>query len=207
MARRILAALLMGGAALFLPATTVLAHEGGEEATILVEPASVTAGGTVLVAGTNLEPDSKRVLLLKGENVIVEFGSVATDGEGMLSRELTIPAHLPSGVYQLQAIGDETLVAELKIQAVQAAAGNLATPTPEQPVAGPAAEAGGSMPEPQDRTVPTPVSRPDETVVSDPRPRSGLDLAAIVALAALIGGLGAVLVLRAERIGSPARRP
>ena len=98
----------------------VMAHEGSGEAKIEVEPSSVTAGDTIVLAGSGLEPDSDRVLVLAGEGLTVEFGSVKTDAEGMFSTELTIPNHLPSGNYELQAIGDETLTTAL---AVAAAAG------------------------------------------------------------------------------------
>ena len=100
--------------------TVALAHAGTGEAKIEVEPPSVTAGQTVILAGSGLEPDNDRVLVLAGEGLTVEFGTVKTDAEGMFSKELTIPNHLPSGNYELQAIGDETLTAPL---AVTAAAG------------------------------------------------------------------------------------
>lgn len=88
------------------------------DAGITVEPSEVTAGGTILLAGSDLEPDDERVLVLQGEDVTVDLGTATTDADGMLGLELTIPAHLPTGVYRLQAIGDETLSVELKITAV-----------------------------------------------------------------------------------------
>ena len=97
-----------------------MAHEGEEG--LEVEPSSVTAGDTVVLAGSGLEPDDERVLLLAGESLIVEFGTVTTDAEGMFSIELTIPSHLPSGNYELRAIGDETLTTPL---GVTAAAGGV----------------------------------------------------------------------------------
>ncbi len=110
-----------------MPAGPVFAHGAGAEAALTVEPAAVTAGDTVLLAGSNLEPNDERVLLLKGENIAVDLGTATTDAEGMLSAEVKIPDHLPSGVYQLQAIGDETLEVELK---VTAAAGGAAGESP-----------------------------------------------------------------------------
>lgn len=101
-------------------AVTVAAHSGTGEATIQAEPPSLTAGGSVVLAGSGLEPNNERVLVLAGEGLTVEFGSVTTDAEGMFSKELTIPSHLPSGNYELRAIGDETLTTTL---AVTAAAG------------------------------------------------------------------------------------
>lgn len=109
-------------------ALTVTAHEGTGEPMIEVEPSSLTAGDTVVLAGSGLEPDSDRVLVLAGEGLTVEFGTVKTDAEGMFSKELTIPSHLPSGNYELRAIGDETLTASLAVTA--AAGGAEAAPAP-----------------------------------------------------------------------------
>ena len=101
--------------------TVALAHAGTGEAKIEVEPPSVTAGQTVILAGSGLEPDNDRVLVLAGEGLTVEFGTVKTDAEGMFSKELAIPNHLPSGNYELQAIGDETLTAPLTVKAAAGA--------------------------------------------------------------------------------------
>ena len=103
-----------------------MAHEGEGGETLEVEPSSVTAGDTVVLAGSGLEPDSDRVLVLVGEQLTVELGTVTTDGEGMFSTELAIPNHLPSGTYELRAIGDETLTTPL---AITAATGAAAPPT------------------------------------------------------------------------------
>ena len=100
----------------------VMAHSGSGEAKIEVEPPSVTAGETVVLAGSGLEADSDRVLVLAGEGLTVAFGTVKTDAEGMFSKELTIPNHLPSGTYELQAIGDETLTTPLAVTAAAGAA-------------------------------------------------------------------------------------
>ncbi len=103
-------------------AFTVVAHSGTGEATIQAEPSSLTAGGTVVLAGSGLEPNNDRVLVLAGAGLTVEFGTVTTDAEGMFSKELTIPSHLPSGNYELRAIGDETLTTPLAITAAASAA-------------------------------------------------------------------------------------
>ena len=100
----------------------VMAHAGSGEAKIEVEPSAVTAGETVVLAGSGLEVESDRVLVLAGEGLTVEFGTVKTDAEGMFSKELTIPNHLPSGTYELQAIGDETLTTPLAVTAAAGAA-------------------------------------------------------------------------------------
>jgi hypothetical protein len=102
------------------------AHEGSGEEEVVVEPADVTAGDSVVAAGSGLEPDDERVLVLAGADLVVDFGTVTTDAEGMFEIELTIPSHLPTATYELRAIGDETVTAQV---AVTAAAGG-ADPAP-----------------------------------------------------------------------------
>lgn len=158
------AAIWLGLVILAVLAGPVLADS--PDAGITVEPSEVTAGGTILLAGNDLEPDDERVLVLQGEDVAVDLGTAKTDADGMLNLEVTIPAHLPTGVYQLQAIGDETLSVELS---VTAAAGGAAVEPPE-----------------------------GEAAVS--RERGAVELGAIVAIAAVLGALGLLLVVRAERL-------
>jgi len=112
----------------FSGGAVVMAHEGeAGEATIAVEPSSVTAGGTVVLAGSGLEPEAERVLVLAGQDLVVEFGTVRTDAEGTFRKELTIPGHLPAGAYELRAIGDETLTVPLSVTAAGSAASPPAT--------------------------------------------------------------------------------
>ncbi len=101
-------------------AGAAMAHDPSGEEEVVVEPAEVTSGDSVVVAGSGLEPDDERVLVLAGADLVVDFGTVATDAEGMFQIELTIPRHLPTATYELRAIGDETVTAQL---AVTAAAG------------------------------------------------------------------------------------
>jgi hypothetical protein len=123
--RAAMAALLLGAAG--APAT--FAHSGGEASGISVEPAQVTAGGTVVLAGSGLEPDSERQINLVGPDVIVPFDTVTTDADGMFAVTLTVPAHLPAGTYTFQAIGDETLTTDCTITAAVGAA--MAEPVSE----------------------------------------------------------------------------
>lgn len=123
-----LIAIALAAALLPMRPATATAHEGEAGAeTLAVEPTSVTAGQSVVVAGSGLEPETERVLVLAGQDLVVEFGTVAVDAEGSFQKEVTIPSHLPSGTYELRAIGDETLTVTLT---VTAAAGNEATPGP-----------------------------------------------------------------------------
>jgi hypothetical protein len=119
-------AIALGLALALVGAAAVMAHEGEEgEETLAVEPTSVTAGQRVLLVGTGLEPDSERVLVLAGGHLVIEFGTVRTDAEGTFQKELIIPDHLPTGTYEIRAIGDETLTASLGVTAVAAGEGGL----------------------------------------------------------------------------------
>lgn len=164
MRRPLLSALLLSVAVLLLTAASVLADD--PNAGISVEPAEVAAGQTILLAGNSLEPDDERVLVLQGDTITVSLGTATTDADGMLSQEIQIPGHLPSGTYQLQAIGDETLQVELKVAAAE----------------------GGAATE----------AEPAEEALTN-RERSGIELAVVVLAAAIFGGLGVLLVVRAER--------
>lgn len=117
MPRPLSSALILAGALLLLAAPAALADDPG--AGISVEPPDVTAGQIILLAGNSLEPDDERVLVLQGETMAVSLGTATTDADGMLNLEVEIPAHLPSGSYQLQAIGDETLQVEVRIMAAE----------------------------------------------------------------------------------------
>ena len=105
-----------------------MAHGGSGEAKIQVEPSSITAGDAVVLAGSGLEPDDERILVLAGVGFTVDLGTATTDAEGMFSIELKIPSHLPSGNYELRAIGDETLTVPLGVTAT--AGGGQASPAP-----------------------------------------------------------------------------
>ncbi len=96
-------------------AIPVFAHSGGEASGISVEPAQVTAGGTVVLAGNGLEPNSERQINLVGPDVVVAFPAATTDAAGMFAVTLTVPAHLPGGTYTFQAIGDETMTTDLTV--------------------------------------------------------------------------------------------
>lgn len=128
MRKSIPSALAVGVLLSLATAVAVMAHEGSGEEEVVVEPGDVTAGDTVILAGSGLEPNDERILALAGGDLVVDLGSVTTDAEGMFQIELTIPSHLPSGIYELRAIGDETVTAELGVSAV---AGAEASPAPD----------------------------------------------------------------------------
>lgn len=122
MSSRLLRAAAISVALVFAFAIPAFAHSGGEASGISVEPVQVTAGGTVVLAGNGLEPNSDRQINLVGPDVIVPFPAATTDADGMFNVTLTIPAHLPAGTYAFQAIGDETLTTGLTLTAAAGAA-------------------------------------------------------------------------------------
>jgi len=210
--RRTTAFAITFGVALSLAgAAAVLAHAGeaGKEA-LVVEPSDVTAGQTVVLVGSGLEPDNDRVLVLAGQDLVVEFGTVRTNAEGMFQKELPIPSHLPSGIYELRAIGDETLTVPLTVTAIAggpeaspAEASPAAEDTAGGPEASPAAEdtAGGPEASPAAEAATETV---DATKTVIPRERTPIELGVILAFVALATILGALLVRRAERFRGPA---
>ena len=192
--RRTTAYAITFGMALWLAAAAaVLAHggEAGKEA-LVVEPSDVTAGQTVVLVGSGLEPDNDRVLVLAGQDLVVEFGTVRTNAEGMFQKELPIPSHLPSGIYELRAIGDETLTVPLTVTAI--AGGPEASPAAEDTAGGPEASPAADAPT---ETV-------DATKTVMPRERTPFELGAILAFVGLATILGGLLVWRAERFHGPA---
>jgi hypothetical protein len=114
-------ALALGASLTLVAVAGVTAHSGGGGVQLAVEPNSIAAGGVVVLAGQGLEPNSDRVLVLVGPHDTVHLDTVTTDAQGMFSKQLTIPSHLPAGSYELQAIGDETLSVPLSITAAEGA--------------------------------------------------------------------------------------
>jgi hypothetical protein len=210
MRKSIPAAVVVGIALSLGAAVMAMAHEGegGAEA-IAVEPSTVTAGDTVILAGRGLEPDSDRVIVLAGQDLVVAFGTVTTDAEGMFQKELTIPGHLPAGTYELRAIGDETLTVPLGVvesAVAEATPAPNAVPAPIATAATDATPAANAVPAPiaTAATDATPAAI-DTTRTVIPRERSPIELAVIAGLVALAAAIGGLLVWRAERLGGAAR--
>ncbi len=122
---------LSAGALLTIAASPAWGHGSG--ARVEVEPDTITAGGTVTVVGENLEPNDKRILVLIGADVTLDFGEVTTDANGTFSEKITIPAHVPGAVYQVQAIGDEVLSATLNVEAAAGMASTAPAAASEPP--------------------------------------------------------------------------
>jgi hypothetical protein len=107
-----------------LAAVTLLTLGGGTvlatnadllEPSVSVTPSTLAAGGTIVVAGSGLEPMSDRVIEQAGQDLTVELGSVTADAAGAFQAEFAIPLHLPPGAYELRAIGDRILATQLTV--------------------------------------------------------------------------------------------
>ena len=129
MTRRARLAGIAAGLALALAmAMGAQAHGGEGQTGLTVEPDSLQAGGTVVLVGTGLEPNSERKLDLAGPGMTIDLGTVTTDANGMFQIQLTIPSHMPAGSYELRAIGDEILTVPLALSAAEGATtGSTAT--------------------------------------------------------------------------------
>lgn len=113
--------------ALVIPLGIVTAHSDLPSPAVQVVPADVAAGGTVVFRGAGLEPDSDRDLVLAGDGMVVDLGIVETDAAGTFSEDVQVPGHLPTGAFELRAVGGETLTAALHVAGV--AAGSSTSPT------------------------------------------------------------------------------
>lgn len=78
----------------------VVGHEGPPR--ILVEPATVNPGGTVVVRGEDLSAEATIALAIIGANARVELETETTDGEGHFTRALVIPYDIAEGRYAIE---------------------------------------------------------------------------------------------------------
>jgi len=86
-----------------------------EGASLSVKPTSVTAGNTITVVGGGLEPLGDHRVVLRGPGLVVDLGTVRADPEGRFAQVLEIPAHVPSGSYRVQVIGDGSPAAPIAV--------------------------------------------------------------------------------------------
>lgn len=98
-----------------LAAPLLVSAQDLQGASLSVKPTSVTAGNTITVAGGGLEPLGDHRVVLQGVGLVVDLGSVRADPEGRFAQELEIPAHVPSGSYRVQVIGDGSPTASIAV--------------------------------------------------------------------------------------------
>ena len=120
------AALLAATAWFAAGAGSALAVGAGDvEASVSVGPSTIAAGGLVVVAGSGLASESDRAIVLVGEGVTVELGSVRTDERGAFQVEFAVPSHVPPGTYELRALGDRAIAAQLTVATGAVSAGGV----------------------------------------------------------------------------------
>lgn len=195
-------AIAFGFALSFGATIAATAHEGDGAEKIDVEPSTVPAGESVILAGIGLEPESDRVLVLTGEGLTLDLGTVKTDAEGAFQAELTIPGHVPAGTYELQAIADETLTVEIAILEAEGAPSPAPTATPGADGSEVPGADGSEVPGAAGPAASAPPVDPTNSIV--PRQWSTLDIALIVGFVVISGALGGLLIWRAERFPGPA---
>ena len=120
------AAALLAATAWFVAddGSALAAGAGAVEASVSVEPSTIAAGGLVVVAGNGLASESDRAIVLVGEGVTVELGSVKTDERGAFEVEFAVPSHVPPGTYALRTLGDRA-AAQLTVTAGAVSAGSV----------------------------------------------------------------------------------
>lgn len=155
---------------------SALAHE---DAVLEVNRSAVTPGDSVLLKGTEFTAGLEYQLRLVGTLDEHDLGTIRADSAGRFRLAVSIPSAARPGRYRLVAVaedGDEVASAELRV-ADRAAASS-------SPDTGAAASA---------------ISRRARTEEMDlPRERSGLEWSLISVLIGGAGGLGVIVLGRAE---------
>lgn len=96
--------------------------DGGKK--VAVKPLAPRAGDTVTVVGGGLgaSRDIEIRLLAPGLGVDVDLGELRSEDDGDFQGQLTLPAELRPGTYQLKAIGNETEATQVTLLAAAGAA-------------------------------------------------------------------------------------
>jgi large repetitive protein len=90
-------------------------------------PATVSAGGTIALAGTGFEPGDYALVLHSDP---VSLGTVTVGQDGVLSHSATIPASTPAGAHELVLSLDGVVVSTTPITVTAASAPAVSAPTP-----------------------------------------------------------------------------
>ena len=88
--------------------------------------ASVTAGGTVTVAGSGFAAEAELRFELRSDPV--DLGTVTADANGAFSRTLTIPAATPAGTHTLAVIRADGTEVTASLTVTAASSGGVGTP-------------------------------------------------------------------------------
>lgn len=99
--------------ALLLSGSPTAAHDGA--AFILLQPPEAAAGDRISAYVDLSGPSTPYRMVLAGVGVEIGLGTVTTDAVGHGSLKLNIPTDLVPGIYAVQAIGPDGLVASTNI--------------------------------------------------------------------------------------------
>ncbi len=166
-------ATLLGGAPPMAPA-----HE---DAVLKSSQTSVQAGGSMNLAGSDFLKSEKYRLRLLGALNDYDLREVEADSAGTFSIELSVPAEVAPGSYQIVAIAsDGDVVARLDVTVLEAVTG----------------AGGGAHPAADEEAthMGSPTARFDDIRIE--RSRSGLEWGAIGLLVGLAAGLGLGMIRR-----------
>ena len=172
---RTTAALVMLMATLAIGSGTAWAH--GQS--VSVDPASARPGDTITIVGKELGGNRDVGIVLMGMGKEVVLGTTKATPQGEISAQMTLPAELAPGSYQLRAKGKEDADADLAIM-------------PAMP---------SSMSMSSTVTSAAPPAAPEFA----PRDRSLIETAALVALFGVLAGVGLFFARTAHERVQPAR--
>ena len=117
--RTLLTSVVAASVLALYPVGVALAHG---EPIIRVDPAIASAGGSITITGTEMEPGEVFDLVLEGAATSVSLGRTTAEGEGEEGGfvvTLTLPGDLAPGSYRLRASTEEgeSAVADLTVTA------------------------------------------------------------------------------------------
>ncbi len=181
-------AIMIGCIALLLAAAGMAGATGRggaahEEAVLRSSQSSVSAGASLELSGSDFTGSETYKLRLLGVLNEYDVGEVAADSAGTFTRQLTVPAEVPPGAYQIVAVAsDGDVVARLDITVLEGRAGGAVGASGDH-------SGGGG----QDSD-PSSAARHDDIRIE--RDRSGVEWGVIGLLIGLAGGVGLGMVRR-----------
>ena len=158
---------------------TALAH-GDKEVT--VAPLTPRAGDTITVQGGGIGENRDIEIHVVGLGTDVDLGELQAADDGDFSGQLQLPATVKPGVYQVRAIGEDTLEAQVTIAGALSGTSTQATTT-------------------QSSTAATMAADPAETAKQRPLGEAAI----LVAIFGFVAALGLVFARTAHR--EPASKP
>lgn len=112
---------LVAVALLYVVGASLALADGGKG--VVVKPLTPKPGDEITVQGDLLGPNGEVEVRVIGNGVDVDLGEVRTDAEGDFTAQLTLPADLKPGTYQLKATGAESVTTELRVVSASGTAG------------------------------------------------------------------------------------